>query len=249
MIHQPRVRLVGHRFRGLGRGFVPLVMTGALLAEPVPEDPRTTLSEVNERSHQIHDLTAGFVEKKFTSLLQDPLISRGTIRVRGAQTRWDTQEPNPSTLFTDSREVAIYFPDRGILEVYPVDRRLQPLLISPVPRLETLRRFFSVEVRTTDAPRRNAETLELRLVPTEDSVSAFLDEVVVQLDLVNAVVRRVEMIDADGDRTVIEFSNIRINVGLTADDVARKVPAETKIVQPLERGPQQSPGAPVSIQP
>ena len=198
------------------------------------------LRRLDERSKRIEDLTADFVEKKFTALLKEPLISKGRVMVMGSRTRWDTTEPHATILFTDDRQVAFYFPSRKTAEVYPIDRRLRPLIVSPVPRLATLRLHFHIEA-TTDAT--SAEFLFLGLTPTNDALKEFINEVRVQVDSSAGVVRRFEMIDPDGDRTVIEFANIRTNVGLTDKDIAWNFPTHTRIVRPLDPGDRRPPSA------
>lgn len=204
------------------------------------------LLRLDERSKTIEDLTADFVEKKFTVLLKEPLVSKGYVKVIGSRTRWDTTEPYATTLFTDDKQVTFHFPSRNTAEVYPIDRRLRPLIVSPVPRLTTLKRHFFIE-QITDAP--SAENLHLRLTPKDDTLTEFIGEVHLLVALSDGIARRFEMIDPDGDRTVIEFANIRINVGLSGKDVACSFPPDTRIVHPLDPGDRQQPSAAGSNQP
>ena len=60
-----------------------------------------------------------------------------------------------------------------------------------------------------------------------------LRQVDVVLDTTTAFIVRVEMLDPDGDRTVISFSNFRPNMGLEGMDVELTIPAGTQIVRPL----------------
>jgi len=205
------------------------------------------LNRLDEQSQRIDDLTAEFVEKKFTVLLKKPLASQGRVSVMGSRTRWDTIEPHATTLFTDDKQVALYFPSRKTAEVYPIDRRLRPLIVSPVPRLATLERHFRIEQLEPDAPA--TEFLWLRLTPKDEALSEFIDEVRVQVDVAVGLARRVEMIDPDGDRTVIEFTDIRTNVGLTSRDVTWDFPPDTRIVRPLDPPDSQPPPAPGSDPP
>ena len=83
----------------------------------------------------------------------------------------------------------------------------------------------------------------LVLTPKDEALAEFIDEVRVQFDLSVGLARRIEMIDPDGDRTVIEFADIRTNVGLTSQDVAWDFPPGTRIVRPLDSGKSQQPPA------
>jgi outer membrane lipoprotein-sorting protein len=158
--------------------------------------------------------------------------------VKGSRTRWDTTTPHATSLFTDDERIALYFPSRNTVEVYPVDRRLRALIVSPIPRLPTLRRHFRIELETGDAARTGeqsrTETLRLRLTPKDDALAEFIDEVRVHIDRRNGLARQVEMIDPEGDRTVIEFAELRTNVGLTSSDVEWNFPADARVVRPLD---------------
>src|SRR5688572_19689777 len=97
------------------------------------------LADIDARGAKIQDFTARFEQQKFTALLRKPLLSSGTIRTVGQFVRWDTEKPEPTVLYSDGKEIRMYYPNRKLLEVYPIDRRMADLVASPVPRLATLK--------------------------------------------------------------------------------------------------------------
>jgi outer membrane lipoprotein-sorting protein len=211
-------------------------------APPAPKaaDPATDeqLLDIDRRAGAIQDLTARFEQEKFTPLLKKPLVSSGQIRVKGGVCRWDTKSPEPSVLHADGRQIRMYYPRQSMLEVYPIDKRLSELAASPLPRLATLKEHFSIEpIAPKDRSREEAAAegkLALRLVPKGEFLSKHVDEVRVLLDVASACVARVEVIDADGDRTVIRFSETKLNTGLKEADLELAVSAGTKVSRPLE---------------
>jgi len=193
------------------------------------------LSAIDRRADGVRDLTADFTEEKFTVLLKEPMVSKGRVRVLGSRTRWDTTSPRRTTMFTDERDVVLYFPEREAAEVYPIDRRLQPLVVSPIPRVATLRKHFELkEISDDDSGDASRRHLLLELAPTSDTLAEHIDDVRVRIDTRLGLADRVEVIDAEGDRTVITFSNLRTNVGLSEQEVARDLPEGTEITRPLE---------------
>ena len=44
------------------------------------------------------------------------------------------RRPEPAVLHSDGKELRMYFPGQGVLEVYPIDQRLSELAASPLPR-------------------------------------------------------------------------------------------------------------------
>ena len=162
--------------------------------------------------------------------------------MKGSVVRWDTEAPEPSVLHSDGREIRMYYPRQRAVEVYPIDRRLTDLAASPLPRLAALREHFRIEkAELRDLVGNEAENeakqgrrVALRLTPTDSFLKEHVDQVLVLLDADAASVLRVEVDDADGDRTVIRFSEVKLNVGLKEADVALAVPPGTKESRPLE---------------
>jgi len=194
----------------------------------------------------IRDLTTDFEEQKFSSLLKKPLVSKGKMRVVGARSRWDTTSPKPSSMVVDPAEIRIYYPERSTIEVYQVDEKLKWLTVWPLPKLSVLVDRFLIERIPVPDPRDTNSVgpcLGLRLRPREEAVDQYLHLVDVVLDTATALVVRVEILDADGDRTVISFSNARPNSGLDEKDVELVVPEGTQIVRPLAKFEKEPPGA------
>ena len=212
--------------------------------QPRAEDPKlaATLDDIDRRAAAVADLTGRFRQEKHTALLKKPLVSAGRIRMKGNVVRWDTESPEPSVLHSDGHEIRMHYPKQSVLEVYPIDRRLADLAASPLPRLAALRQHFTIERApnpSADTPaggttRDPAGAIEIRLVPTDPFLAEHVDEVRVTLDVRSAFVTRVQMLDADGDRTVITFSDLRPDTGLQDADLELRPPAGTKISRPLD---------------
>ncbi len=217
---------------------VPATTQTTAVAAP-PEDAALLkqLEALDERARRVRDLSGRFTQKKFTALLKKPLVSSGTLRVIGSRMRWDTLEPSPSVMTIDEREVRIYYPPQNTLEIYPIDQRMGSLAASPLPRLESLRRhfrFFRIPVNEIDDAADPTRSLALRLRPSEESLSQYLDHVDVLLDTTTALMIEARMVDAGGDRTSLRFDAVKTNVGLTDANLANPAPADATIVRPLE---------------
>jgi outer membrane lipoprotein-sorting protein len=59
-----------------------------------------------------------------------------------------------------------------------------------------------------------------------------VQEVRVLLDVAAGNIVQAELTDADGDRTVIQFTNAQVNVEV--GDLELKLPSGTKVTRPLE---------------
>jgi outer membrane lipoprotein-sorting protein len=219
--------------------FLAGYVVGQEKPEPAkPEDPALSkqLEEIDARGGKIKDFTSDFRQEKFTALLKKPLVSSGMVRVSGPVIRWDTKEPEAQVLYSDGKEVRMYYPSQKLLEIYAIDQRLGDLASSPLPRLKTLREHFTMEL--SDGKRfhspKDRQVLPLRLVPREEALRQHVDEVDVLLDVKAAHILELEIVDADGDRTHVTFSGFKIDTGVTPDDLKLTVPADTTVSRPLE---------------
>jgi outer membrane lipoprotein-sorting protein len=187
----------------------------------------------DKENAKIADLTADFEQQKHTPLLKRPMVSSGTIKVRGPAMRWDTLKPSPTIMRVDEKSVSLYYPKQKTMETFPIEGQLGSLAASPVPKLDVLSSYFAFypfEYKRAGLP---AGVTLVRMEPISPEIAEHVKEVQVILDN-RGLVWEFQMTDADGERTVINFTNLKTDVGLNPEDVELKTPADTKIVKPLE---------------
>jgi outer membrane lipoprotein-sorting protein len=195
------------------------------------------LSIIDQRAGKIQDLVADFVQEKRSPLLRKPLISRGTVKAKGAAALWETTEPEPTVMTIDPQQLRLYYPKQKTLEEYPMRGQLGMMAASPLPRLEAIRQNFNLapDDGTGLPPVEDAVRLvPVRLTPKDPQLAKYVDHVRVLLDPQRGLVLMFEMVDPDGEQTVIRFSNIRTDTGIS-DDAMKLNPAPgTKVVRPME---------------
>lgn len=191
--------------------------------------------EIDARAARIQTLAADFEQRKYTALLRKPLISAGTVRVKGSAMRWDTRTPEKNVLLVTDKQVEIYYPAQATVEVYPLDQRFADLAASPLPRLAALKqRFAFVQINPAELDK-NADPQKyfaLELTPLQDELRQHVRRVRVLLDIAGGYIVLAELTDADGDRTLIRFFNLKLNVEV--GDLELKTPPGTKFERPLE---------------
>jgi len=199
------------------------------------------LEDVDRRAGLTKDLVGNFRQEKHTALLKKPLVSSGRIRMKANVVRWDTDSPEPGVLYADGREIRMYYPKQSTVEIYPIDKRLADLAASPLPRLGALRQHFKIEPAPpgranaqSEIRRDTASAIEIRLLPSDPYLAEHVEEVRVALDVTTACVTRVEMLDTDGDRTVIQFTEVKTNTGVKDADLDLVLPPTTKVSRPLD---------------
>ncbi len=202
------------------------------------------MTKIDAKAGQITDLSADFEQQKFTPLMKKPLVSSGTILAKGAAMLWDTRAPEPTMMRVDEKEVTLYYPHQKTVEIYPIAGQLSSLAASPLPRLSVLLQNFdfapatkkdlSKEMGDADRPNR----LALRLTPSaktpDKTLREHVDNVVVLIDTEHAFILAFQLTDADQERTVIRFSNVKTNANLDDARLRMHLPPGIKTVRPLE---------------
>ena len=204
--------------------------------EPSDDELTTQLEAIEAQTREIQDLTADFQQHKYTTLLKKPLVSSGTLRIKGSAMRWDARKPQPNVIAIDESSIQMYYPRQKALEIYPIERRLSQLAASPIFRLDAMRDHFAIERsewtdETVDVPE---EHLTIRLLPTRLELREHLESVTILFNLESGQVAAAAIAYPDQDRLVLIFANVHINTGLSDEDVALVVPEGTTITRPLE---------------
>ncbi len=221
-----------------------LAVAGCCVAIQAADDPprgqpdfQKRLEAIDRRAASIDHLTARFVEHKYTALLKRPMVSKGQVRIKATRALWETFEPHRTTTLVDDELVRIHYPRRKVVEVYPLDDRMRQLFVSPIPRLAALRNHFSIEsVPLSEVPkafRDEKRFMTIRLTPKDETLRGFMERADVVIDTTIACAVRVDMIDADGERTVLTFSKIETHKRWDEHRLDLVFPEGTKIVYPL----------------
>jgi outer membrane lipoprotein-sorting protein len=194
------------------------------------------LHEINAKGLAIKDLRADFVQAKQSALLRKPLVSRGHVLAKGDTSMWQTDGPEPTQMTCNPRQLRLYYPDRHVVEEYPIASRLGMLAASPLPSLDVIQQNFKVLPDAGDglpAPTGASGLVAVRMTPATDDVGRYVDHARVLLDPQRGLVLVFEMVDPDGERTVIRFSNVQTDAGITDADVQLHLPTDVKVERPL----------------
>jgi outer membrane lipoprotein-sorting protein len=216
---------------------------------PTNDQFRARLQEIDQRIAKFIDLRAEFVQTKVTAMLKQPLVSEGMLVVKGDSVRWDTKKPRPSTMTIGGGEIHLYYPEARVMEIYIATGDVRQLTGSPLPRLPVLDRQF--EIKELDATTLGAvasdHVIAIELTPKDESLRKHLKSVKVLINTEMPAARKLILIDADGDRTEIEFKNVRVNTGVRDDELELRLPKGIRVTRPAGDRPSSQPAATNSI--
>lgn len=187
-----------------------------------------TLRQLEQKRGPIEDLTAKFTQERVTSLLRKPIHSRGIVRLKGSQMRWEVKEPSPSIVHRTEEELRIYLPEDKVVEVYPIGSKAEFAWGSNV--LDTAALAAANRIERIDA---EDGEIGLRLTLREESMREFLEHIDLVINETSGLVKRVRMVEGGGESTLVTFEDIQINTGLKDEDVALVLPEDVTVSRPL----------------
>ena len=188
------------------------------------------LEKLDERTAQIEDLTAHFTREKHSILLRKPLVSKGSVWVLGDKVKWETKEPRASLMLVSNRSARLYDPESNRVEIYPISAGLAAIIGTPLPRFARLKESFLIE---RVQPDNESEHIVLKLSPLDEELAKHIASITVWIDTKIPAATTLEMVDAEGDRTTITFSRIKLNQDLKDTDFELELPDDAMIEYPM----------------
>ena len=195
------------------------------------------LAEIDAKAAKITDVRAKFEQVKHSSLLVEPLVSKGEVIAKGGVTLWSTTEPDATRMRIDQASMRVYYVKSNVIEEYSIERGLASMAATPLPKLETLRAMFTIAPDACEgmAPLQAAEQrLGVKLTPISSDLRKHVGSVRVLLDAERGTVLVFEVTDPDGERTTIRFSSIAVSKGIDDDQLDLRAPTDARLVRPFD---------------
>ncbi len=167
------------------------------------------IAAINRSASMLRSLQCDFVQTKELSLLQDRMVSRGVMyyRQEGGKLHWEYQTPYHYTFILNGNRVMVRSGERtDVIETSGnrMFREIARIMMNSLTG-KCLSDTSDFEVRiSTNAGRRIAE-----LTPRRREMEQFFSRVRLHFDPDRQLVTRVEMIEKNGDRTVIDLKNLK----------------------------------------
>jgi outer membrane lipoprotein-sorting protein len=198
-------------------------------AQQETKDLAAILDQFKKAQESIEDFTADIKQVKTSSLLKEPVVSRGRMRFKRPNQVWlEMYSPYPSITALNEGVLLIYFPDEKVAQRYQVAGN---------PALAKWLLFFQNPIETLGEKIRlqeeKAGEVVLGIDPAEDL--AVFQEIRITVDTSNWMPKRLEMVEKNGDRTTINYRNVRINSGIPASSFKLRLPPDVDIIEPMRR--------------
>jgi len=179
---------------------------------------------LEERQGRAQDLTARFTQSYRSGTLGREVVERGVLRLkRPGRMLWEYKDPEKKTFVSDGRSYYFYVPadKQVIVRDQDQEQGVAALLLAAKGRV-----LDQFEAGLEPAP--GEGLFRLRLTPKKADPE--LERVLVDMDA-SGLVRAIEVQDAQGNRSVFRFDDVRENLGLSDRLFRFEVPPGVEVIR------------------
>ncbi len=195
---------------------VALIVLGCcvqgLSAAPVAKDDTKVIEEINRAASRITSMTCDFVQTRHIAMLNDKVQSEGRMSYRTPERlTWEYTTPYRYTFSVKGEKVEIKKGERTDVIDTQQNKMFQEIVRIMMDSMlgkciSTDSRNFTTRIQST------AAEYVATLAPKRGTMKQMFKIIVLHFDRRKGVVRQVELVEHNGDRTVIEMKNIQTNV-------------------------------------
>ncbi len=208
----------------------PAAPTGPATDPYAHFDPvfRKVLERFDEAQAKVTSISARFVERKEIGLLKNAVIQKGEFyHTKPDKFLWEYVSPEPKMLLMNDKTLVAYYPVQK--EAEEIQTRLSRKLVKYFGLgqiFADLQEYYNLSMEPDDSV---PGTHLIVMKPKQKRLEKRLLEVRIWLDDEINQVRRLEYREADGDRTLFTFEDIRVNPPISAARYEINLPADVKI--------------------
>jgi len=194
-----------------------LALCGAAAAQPPPKDAFDRLfAQTIAKRDAIRSIRARFTETTVSTLLQKPMVSRGTIvAAPPARVLMTYTDPERRLISIDRKSLVVFWPDRRereTLDISQTQKRIDQYFTQAT--VQQLRSMFDITM-TPDSALRDTDRVEM--IPKRKQIRQGLDRLELWIDRSTLVLSQMSMSFPGGDKKVIRLDDVELNVPI-ADD-------------------------------
>lgn len=205
-------------------GLVPPSFSGA--AEPPAIDE--TVNRLQQIYEHTHDFQAYFIQENTVKSIRKTEVEEGIVYFKNPkQMLWDYKKPKPKKLVMNAQKSWLYLPQDRTAYTQESDKIFESqALIKFLSGLGKLKDDFMIQYAAPQAMDKNGNYL-LQLYPREKGASyQYLQMTIARKDF---HILKVSFDDVMGNSTVLRFSDIKMNAGLSSKLFQFQPPAGVSI--------------------
>ena len=207
--------------RILGVIFLLLLPLQGGLAQPMGADE--VIQRLREVRQRTSDFSADLLQEKKVALLKEKIVSQGKIQYKYPdKVSIEFLQPESSRMVFNGKTLLLYYKEEKVAERYHVDSSPtveKYLLFSQDPFQEKLAEWKIVEDQEA--------SLVMEILPKGEDFPFVKARFYISKK--DWMVIGMEMIEKNGDTTLLRYLNIRLNTGLADSEFEVRLPADVKV--------------------
>lgn len=185
------------------------------------------VERVQARYDATHDFTAKVIQKLRVASLDKTLTTEGTVAFKKpGRMRWEFKEDDPQIIVADGTTLWFYRPEEQQVFKAPFDSAFRST--TPISFLTGVGRIAQDFDITLNGQSVDGKLLYLQLIPKRDAGDVGVLRLRVTSD--TADIRGAEVYDPLGNVSILEFEDLRRNLGLTDERFEFEVPAGVDVI-------------------
>jgi outer membrane lipoprotein carrier protein len=208
------------------RLLIGVLLSVFVLGAASADSAQSITERIQSRYESIDSFTTEFTQELVNAASKEKEERRGTISFKQPRMiRWETISPEQELLVVGRELVWNYFPDEGVVYLYPVEQIFDS---------KTMLRFISGDANlesdyTVEELGQEAEGIKLRLVPRTPEPNLVLAHLWVDPNTV--LLTRVQLMDFFGNTNQLTFLNTKVSVDLPGTLFTFVPPKEVEILK------------------
>lgn len=204
-----------------------------------PQRLQALVDRVRHEQQKLKTLEARFVQQQESSLLAEPEESSGVFSYAAPdRVRWEYQSPTPITVVIRGDEMTTWYKDLKRAETLKIGRYSNQVFkyLGASGSLDTLLQYFVVKLAL---PKAKGEPYRLELIPKYPRIKKRLQTMTLWVDAELFFPSRLKYVEADGDVTEYQFTDLKMNPRIPEDRFVLNLPkgVGTKVID-LGREPE-----------
>jgi len=197
------------------------------------------LKKIDEKQKSVETMKGQFVQRKSLSLLQNEIVSKGTMYFKRPQRMvWEYKEPEKNTMIVNGNIVWFYLPDLKEATRFDLSQKaeiksiFEKMAIGMGQSAEEMKKSYDVsllkKIRKSDK-----NIIVLQLIPKDAAISNFFKKIHLWFEE-DGVLYKTELFERNNDMTIIEFKNMKFNASISDSVFDFSPPNNVKVVNPLQ---------------
>lgn len=186
------------------------------------------LKKFDQVQEETITMISNFTEKKELTLLDKPAISHGILYYkRPNQILWEYQKPDIKKFLLTGDHLLSYYPKEKKAEQISIKRfRSHVFKFFCIGQLsKDLKDYYKMEVSNNQ----NQKNVLMTLWPRKRKLKKRIDHLKLWIDRDVHQLTRLQYVEVDGDKTTINFDNLRVNSEIPPSTFQIDLPADVEV--------------------